>query len=208
MTQPTSKYQIDSYSKKLKSRNLIESRNKMSTQIVLFVCIHGDLIEEIKPYIGPNAFERAAAAFEAWTGISYAEYKKRSDEGEESEEILGEDKAGSTIMFETAEDDPSLLQHQPEKETMLVLSISHITEEINNALLQGNFGTFSYYPKEAGFDINGFFIYVPHKDENLKSFDLPDCVEGIFRYAQSHDSEWILLERDAEIRPDLPVYEW
>ncbi|OMF66849.1 hypothetical protein [Paenibacillus glucanolyticus] len=176
----------------------------MSTPIVLFVCIYGDLIEEIKPYIGVNAFERAASAFEAWTGISYAEYKKRSDEGEESEEILGEDKAGSTIMFETAEADSSL--QQPEKETMLVLSTSHITEEIYNALLQGQFETFSYYPKEAGFDINGFFIYVPHKDENLKSFDLPDCLESIFRYAQSHDSEWILLERDAELSPNLPVY--
>jgi hypothetical protein len=30
----------------------------------------------------------------------------------------------------------------------------------------------------------------------------------IWRYAEKHDCQYVLLDRDAEKNPDLPTYDW
>lgn len=56
----------------------------------------------------------------------------------------------------------------------------------------------------------GFYIMMP-KLESVVDFMrglLPDDVVGLMKYAWENDIQMIILDGDAEIVNDLPVYEW
>jgi hypothetical protein len=62
--------------------------------LVYFHCLN---IQDMDCYTGEQAAERAAADFEFYTGISYAEYTLRRLYGEEVSDILSEDDEGTEI---------------------------------------------------------------------------------------------------------------
>ncbi|MCM3130544.1 hypothetical protein [Paenibacillus sp. MER 78] len=90
----------------------------LSTQVIISVKMFQDLIQEVTPYMGPTAVERAAADFQLWTNTPYSEYVRRSEAGEDAHDILGEDFAGSTLYFETAVIEPS--PNTDEKEYLVI----------------------------------------------------------------------------------------
>jgi hypothetical protein len=38
--------------------------------------------------------------------------------------------------------------------------------------------------------------------------EIPSEIVTIWRYAEKHDCQYVLLDRDAEKNPDLPTYDW
>lgn len=54
---------------------------------------------------------------------------------------------------------------------------------------------------------SGFFITIPSEDI-IDDVALPDEVINIIKYAWKNDIQMIILDCDAEIVEDIPVYEW
>lgn len=69
-----------------------------SDQIVVLVQMFQDCVHDVLAFVGEKAKEEAAEHFEFWTEVSYQEYLERWPE-ESSDEILGEDYAGTNIYF-------------------------------------------------------------------------------------------------------------
>jgi hypothetical protein len=55
----------------------------------------------------------------------------------------------------------------------------------------------------------GCLIYVPDSDDNWTDLDLcPLPVARILLYARDHGCQYIYLDGDGDIVPELPVWEW
>jgi hypothetical protein len=88
-------------------------------------------------------------------------------------------------------------------EKMLVLSTAHITEKTKDWLEQLP-EAFIVYPKEE----YGFFIPLWEGILKEKKGEIPNELHNIMVYAKKKDCDWIMLDRDAFIIDDLPLYEW
>lgn len=93
--------------------------------------------------------------------------------------------------------------------TMLIVSIDHICtstaqlleDEANGTsntimLTIGNWGTYGWFmwvPEDAG---------APVGDD----YDMPADLYHIFVYAKQAGADYLLIDIDAEVNPDLPVY--
>jgi len=114
---------------------------------------------------------------------------------------------------------------------MLDLSTAHLTETVAQDLN-------SYPGVIADDRTYGWFLWVPENvDEHVAEYEsalepmtppddpnyddvhhsevqerelnaIPAEVVAIWRYAQKHECQYVLLDRDADVNPDLPNYEW
>jgi hypothetical protein len=93
---------------------------------------------------------------------------------------------------------------------MLTLSTAHITEETANEL--------DTEAKSCGLsdipfavyreDDYGWFICLSSHLELLDEIYLPEDFKACCYLAKENDCEWLRLDRDGEIVPDLPTYDW
>lgn len=100
-----------------------------------------------------------------------------------------------------------MLKKQPREDLetprMLVLSTAHVTAETVRL--------FRYHPSSLPLHFRkgvnyGWFIPLYELDEDDLNSWRPDLL-AIRSLAEANDCTWIMLDRDAEIVPDLPTYE-
>lgn len=92
---------------------------------------------------------------------------------------------------------------------MLDLSTSHLTEDL--ALALNKFP--GVIADERTF---GWLLWVPEDiDEQVAEYEaqdpehtIPEVIVNIWRYAKRHDCQYVLLDQDADVDPDLPSYAW
>ncbi|ARR10775.1 hypothetical protein [Paenibacillus bovis] len=73
-------------------------------KVVVFIGMFQEEIWEVKAFIGEDAENKAEAAFEQYTEVSYAEFQRRWDTGDEdSYHILGRELGGTSIEILEAE---------------------------------------------------------------------------------------------------------
>ncbi|EJW14319.1 hypothetical protein M5X00_23230 [Paenibacillus alvei] len=165
--------------------------------VVLVKMLQGS--QDVVTYVGVDAMNHAARAFENWTGIAYSTYLQKSSTGKNNYEILGENYAGTNIYITDA------VCRGARCENLLSLSTGHITEEAAKRLENFDFPLVAYR-KEDDHEAYGFFLIVP--DSLLDPSELPECIQDIIIYAKALECDWINLDRDADVIPDLPVYEF
>jgi hypothetical protein len=83
-------------------------------------------------------------------------------------------------------------------ERMLVLSTANVTPETCNLYLH----TAPFAAFEKG--DYGWFVFAPTDVPD----DLPADLAGCFDLASRNGVEWVMFDRDAEVHPDLPAYDW
>lgn len=81
-------------------------------------------------------------------------------------------------------------------ERMLVLSTGHVGPNTARCL---DLGVIPSMAREEG-----WLLYVPTDDDD----DVPADLARIFQFARGMECEWVLLDRDGEIEPSLPWWEW
>lgn len=89
---------------------------------------------------------------------------------------------------------------------MLVLTTAHITEK-----------TADFLQNVGSADITGFvshpFVYGfvvhwwPEQAEELNPV-LPKDLQACIRFAQKHGCDYLMLDSDGEVMPELPEYDW
>lgn len=97
----------------------------------------------------------------------------------------------------------------PKTFTMLDLSTAHLPENLARSLDS----VAGLIANERGF---GWLLWVPDNiDEHAAEYEaedpehpIPEVVVTIWRYAAKHGCQYVLLDRDADLNPDLPAYEW
>ncbi|MFB8378102.1 DUF5983 family protein [Paenibacillus taichungensis] len=176
----------------------------MKNPIVL-IKMTDELVSEVSLFVGADALPAAMKAFEQWTGVSYLDFVKRFWlDNEDSLDILGEEFVGTALYFDALQ--PALAEtHNPTFEPMISLSTAHITPEADRLLQEGlKMEQLIHYPKAE----YGYFICVLDKDAEMDETCLPSCLQDILAYARSKGGQWVMLDRDADTVPDLPVYDW
>lgn len=171
----------------------------MKNKIVVLVKMLQESIQDVETYVGVDAMNHAARAFEKWTGVAYSMYLEKYSTGKDNYEILGEDYAGTNIYVTDA------VCRGAKCENLLSLSTGHITEETAKILENYDF-PLVVHRKEDDHEAYGFFLLVP--DGLLDPSELPECIQDIIIYAKALECDWINLDRDADVIPDLPVYDW
>ena len=78
---------------------------------------------------------------------------------------------------------------------MLDLSTGHVSAETAARLDAGNFG---YVKGEYGWIVPTLRL----------SNEVPDDLAKVMAYARDLDCSWIMFDRDADIIPDLPTFDW
>lgn len=88
-----------------------------------------------------------------------------------------------------------------EKQTMLVVSTGHVSEETAAMLEDNNIGV-SVYSK----DDYGWFVVVT----DWKEFEeeIPEDLARCLKLAEEKNCSWLCLDCDGETYPELPVYHW
>lgn len=164
-----------------------------------------DSVEEVRLFTGPTALPKAMKEFREWTGVSYTEYVNRFfNTADDSIDILGEEYAGTAIYFNSLCTSKMSAEDQG-IEPMISLNTAHITYEADQLLREGlSMGDLIHYPKAE----YGYFICVLDPDGNNKETSLPCCLQDILGYARSKGGQWLMLDRDAEVVSELPVYDW
>lgn len=89
----------------------------------------------------------------------------------------------------------------PRVRRILELSTAHLPEQILNQPggLNASDGVVGYE------DEYGAWLWVP--DSTWRHQGPPE-LERLWRYAREHSCDYIRLDADADIDPQLPVYEW
>lgn len=98
-----------------------------------------------------------------------------------------------------------------EKYTMLGLSISHITARTAELLRENAINDIIAYTKADNGMLFGWFIYVPGyvEDENSEIWtDAPQELRKLLAFARKHGADWLMLDEDAVVSDELPVFEW
>lgn len=167
-------------------------------QAYVFVGFSDDVIQIVRPFVGPNAKTDAEQCFYNYTHIRYCEYVDRIEKGEHADFILG-NLAGSHIYVEP-------LNITSPLHTMLELSTAHVSPETLKFLgeqAQDDSPVLITYEK----DVYGYFVLILPNDDLSRS-DVPKDLLGIIHYAKEHDFNWIMFDCDALTLPDLPVYDY
>jgi hypothetical protein len=94
---------------------------------------------------------------------------------------------------------------------MLDISNGHMTQEDCNLLENEGCGgsdklCFSCTKYEEGFYINLSGIELPHVKQDLAKFS--SAFEHILRVAKEEGFDFINFDRDGEVYPDLPTFDW
>lgn len=88
----------------------------------------------------------------------------------------------------------------------LDISTAHITEEtdefLRNQVKEYECGKPIVYQKECG-----YFIHVSDKFD-MDDLEMPDDLRRCLEFAAEHDCYWLVLDGDAEIIDELPIYTW
>ena len=89
----------------------------------------------------------------------------------------------------------------------LDLSVAHFTVKTLEALYTGDGNvtdviSYPKYDKEAK-ETFGAFVHVP---DDLDECKMPRDLKKVLEYAQKKGCYWLQIDRDAEVIPDLPVY--
>jgi hypothetical protein len=95
----------------------------------------------------------------------------------------------------------------------LVLSMAHITPEMDASLeaFANDDQTIDHLDlsqvEQLSFDAvtYGYQIFVP---EEALEVDVAPMFAPMFALARKHNCTWIVLDRDADVCDDLPVWEW
>lgn len=90
---------------------------------------------------------------------------------------------------------------------MVDLSTAHISEETNAMLVAGLTADTSDFAYTAWLN-NGFVMRVPDEQESALFKSPPAELIVVFRWCQSQGYDYILLDQDARIEPELPVFDW
>jgi hypothetical protein len=86
---------------------------------------------------------------------------------------------------------------------MLIVSIDHISESTAQTLSNEASGHTSNIMLTIGnWGDYGWFMWVPEDPED----GLPADLYHIFVYARKVGADYLLIDVDAEVNPDLPVY--
>ncbi|WP_017815189.1 hypothetical protein [Paenibacillus shenyangensis] len=73
-------------------------------KVVVFIGMYREEVWEVKAFVGEDAENRAAAAFEQYTEVFYVEFQRRWETGDEdSYHILGKELGGTGIEILEAE---------------------------------------------------------------------------------------------------------
>lgn len=88
---------------------------------------------------------------------------------------------------------------------MLDLSTAHLPAELcSNGLLNDVPGVLVIMDGRYG-----YLVYVPVTNDLWDDRErCPEPVARILRYARDHDCDYIYLDADGEVVPDLPCWEW
>lgn len=87
---------------------------------------------------------------------------------------------------------------------MLALSTAHITADANKFLRTSSSPLIVYEKGEYG-----YFILVPDEEQLKETIKvIPECLRELFLFVKPKDVDWIMLDRDVEVIPDLPAYNW
>ncbi|MEF3309371.1 hypothetical protein PV433_10705 [Paenibacillus sp. GYB004] len=71
-------------------------------KIIVVVLMFQEVIQDVQAFIGDDARAKAHKQFEKWTKVDYMDFAIRKEAGESSEDILGEDFAGTELYGITA----------------------------------------------------------------------------------------------------------
>ena len=92
----------------------------------------------------------------------------------------------------------------PEMHLMMVLSTGHLTEK-DAALLTSDAAKFpfSIWENEYGYVVS----VVDAGDDDVLSTESPS-LDRCLKYARDAGVRYLMFDRDADCREDLPVYDW
>jgi hypothetical protein len=82
--------------------------------------------------------------------------------------------------------------------TIPVISTVHITEEADAYLRKSNTGDLKN--AVASWE-GGYFVYIGGCEQH-------EGLSAVFDWALKNDYDWIRLDRDGDIVPELPQYKW
>lgn len=81
---------------------------------------------------------------------------------------------------------------------MLTLSTAHVTKETADAINDG-FDLVTFNKDEYG-----WFLHVA----TCHAKDLPSDLTAVVDYTKALGCEWLCLDRDGDVNPNLPTWEW
>ncbi|MEN1990298.1 hypothetical protein [Paenibacillus hubeiensis] len=171
---------------------------------VLLVAMFEEILDHVQLFEGKDAIPKVLNAFHEWTGVQYHDYARRRWTTKESSfDILGEDYVGSEIIFLNG---PKMLPTgDPMRESFITVSTAHISEDVNHQLQNewiNKTHQLIYYAYEYG-----YFICI--LDEPLPEEEtLPDSLRQVVLFARSKGAQWLKLDRDGDIFPELPTFNW
>lgn len=92
---------------------------------------------------------------------------------------------------------------------MPVISTGHIPHEVCRRLEAGSDHPQQWCPA-AEYGDYGFFLYLDEPFDYTGEDPVPECLMGIANWlkAQGFRDCWVRLDRDADLVPSLPFYEW
>jgi hypothetical protein len=98
------------------------------------------------------------------------------------------------------------MKYEYEIAKMLTLSTAHISEETANKLNVKIIYGMNYIPLPIyNKDGYGWFIFV---SEDYNELNLPDDLKKCLDLATENECEWLCLDCDGLIVPNLPTYDW
>lgn len=105
-------------------------------------------------------------------------------------------------------------------EKILVLSTSHITKEVATELDRlvaaitnlGESVAMALHDTDwipSWTRVEGWMFHVPKADANDSRYvNAPYCLQACVNMAREAGCDWLMLDRDGEVVPDLPTWEW
>lgn len=97
--------------------------------------------------------------------------------------------------------------YKPVIRSVLELSTAHLPEEYGSELSNESLDKQMYLSADAL--ECGFLLWLPSDPEDYyEGEDIPPEIVRVMTYARSHGAQYVRFDRDAEIVPDLPTWEW
>ena len=90
---------------------------------------------------------------------------------------------------------------------VLTISTAHITEETDRKLQdesEVNNMCISVYDKSD----YGYWIYIDPYDRLMCNENIPADLLNCIKLARRNDCQWLCLDCDGEVVPELPTYDW
>lgn len=88
---------------------------------------------------------------------------------------------------------------------MLGVSTAHIKESTSD-YLNNNEIPIPVYRKTSETEDCGWFVCVPESRADYE--DVPEDLKDVINFARNKEVQWLMLDSDAAIYQELPVYDW